>query len=68
MKVKTIIRLPGGQTLTLHGFASRFGPEHSRPPFDFGGLLQSLDLSCVPIPQLMLQAPKGVQPPHFPST
>ena len=60
--------LPGGQTRMLQSRAWLAGPSHSSPPLDFGGLLQSLDLSCVPIPQVMLQGPKDVQSPHLPST
>lgn len=60
--------LPGGQTRMLQSRAWLAGPLHSRPSLDFGGLLQSLDLSCVPVPQVMLQGPKDVQSPHLPST
>ena len=60
--------VPGGQTRELQVLTWRGNPGHSSPPLDFGGLLQCLDLFCTPVPQLLLQAPKDVQPPHLPST
>ena len=43
-------------------------PSQNDPPFDGGGLLHSLFLVVLPLPQVSVQADHELQKPHCPST
>jgi hypothetical protein len=59
--------LPTGQSCSLQEVVLVSSPRQSAPPFEGGGLLQSLVLVLFPPPQVTVQLEKAPQFPHCPS-
>lgn len=57
-----------GHGLSLHTWVCVSVPSHCGPSNAGGGLLQSLILDCIPLPQVSLQGLHGSQDPQLPAT